>query len=120
MEAFEAELNHAAGKYGWLSHPSHEILVHEGDKVIAFARGCCVFVFNFHTTREHMRYEVNVPPQHAAGSLVCVLDTSDHRFAGPTGGGTALAKGGQLQMNLPPQTALVLAPQTFTSPLLGA
>ena len=85
MKSFEVELDFAACKHGWLSHPNHEILADEGDKVIAFARGRCIFIFNFHTTREHMQYEIKVPPQYAKGSLVGVLDTSEQCFGGPDG-----------------------------------
>eukprot|EP00931_Biecheleriopsis_adriatica_P014933 TRINITY_DN11708_c0_g2_i1.p1 TRINITY_DN11708_c0_g2~~TRINITY_DN11708_c0_g2_i1.p1 ORF type:complete len:2023 (-),score=410.01 TRINITY_DN11708_c0_g2_i1:153-6221(-) len=113
IEAFEAQLNCMAGKYQWLSFPSLEVLVQcENDKVIAFARGGCVFAFNFHTTKEHKQYTIKVPPRFTTGSLSCILTTDEQKFGGTTaehGSKGGLVTKGLLQVSLPPRTACVLA-----------
>ncbi|RMG92738.1 MAG: 1,4-alpha-glucan-branching enzyme, partial [Candidatus Dadabacteria bacterium] len=49
------------------------------DQVLAWARGRCYFLFNFHPTRSVADYPVEVPP----GAYDLVLDTDEPRFAGP-------------------------------------
>jgi 1,4-alpha-glucan branching enzyme len=50
----------------------------EEDKILAFARGACLFLFNFHPDRSVTDYEVPVPP----GEYELVLDTDESRFGG--------------------------------------
>lgn len=55
-------------------------LVHEHgeDKVIAFMRGPLLLVFNFHPTRSHVDYRIDVP----AGRYRMILDSDASRYGG--------------------------------------
>eukprot|EP00928_Gymnodinium_smaydae_P033600 TRINITY_DN2401_c0_g1_i1.p1 TRINITY_DN2401_c0_g1~~TRINITY_DN2401_c0_g1_i1.p1 ORF type:complete len:2034 (+),score=562.59 TRINITY_DN2401_c0_g1_i1:70-6171(+) len=115
LEAFEAELNKVAAQYGWLSQSAHtELVKNEEDKVVAYARGGCVFVVNLHPHSEYKAYAVEVPAAVArASDLRCVLSSSEARFggsdavAGAAAGGKAPA--GTLLVDLPARTALIFA-----------
>jgi len=114
MEAFEAALNRIASEFGWLACPKHTVLAQsEEDKVIAYARAGCVFVFNFHPSVEHAEYSLTLPPNlKEVSPLRCVLDTNDQKFGGQAATATTPvweAKTGVVRAKLPPRSALVLA-----------
>merc|ERR1719408_1012641 len=54
-------------------------LKNEGDKVVAFERGDCLFVFNFHHTNSYTDYKVGHPWNE---NLKVVLDSDESRFGG--------------------------------------
>ncbi|KAI8521139.1 1,4-alpha-glucan branching enzyme [Branchiostoma belcheri] len=62
-----------------LRRPAYVSSKHEGDKVIVFERGGCVFVFNFHTNQSFTDYRIgcDIP-----GKYKIVLDTDDPAYAG--------------------------------------
>merc|ERR1712048_30309 len=112
LEAFEVELNHAAHSFRWLACPKHVVLAQtEEDKVIAYARGGCIFVFNFHPSREHKDYSILVPADVIEVDLLrCVLDTNNQRFGGTASTGESKTRrSGYIQACLPPRTAMVFA-----------
>ena len=53
-------MNTTDEKYGWVSDPVPGFVScqHEEDKVIAFERAGCLFVFNFHTSKSFTDYKV--------------------------------------------------------------
>jgi hypothetical protein len=130
MLAFEQYLNRLARACKWLSHPEHTVIAQsEEDKVLAYARGGCVFIFNFHPTGDYKHYSFEVPSALADSSaLLRVLSTGDVEFRWPpsaSGVGKATNSGcaGRLIVDLPPRTALVFAPEPFRDaqePWLGA
>ena len=49
LEAFDAKMNRVAGFFKYMaSDHQYTSLKDDGDKMIAFERGDCVFVFNWH------------------------------------------------------------------------
>ena len=59
LNAFDAAMNKAETKWGWLSSdPGYVSRKHEDDKIIAFERGGHLFVFNFHTSKSFTDYKV--------------------------------------------------------------
>ena len=93
-----------------------ELLANEPDKVLAFARGKLMFVFNFNPTQSFEGYGVIVPP---ATRWRHLFDTDEERF----GGQGRIARGGayepalvpwrgeivqQIRLYIPARTAVVL------------
>lgn len=116
LEAFEAALNCAARDHQWLSDKEHKVLKQsEEDKVLAFARGSSVFVFNWHPTKCHSNYAIQVPASLSKGLQVLpVLSTDDARFGGLAGepGASVEPKGSTLTVkSLMPRTAFVFTSQ---------
>jgi len=111
MEAFEAAVNRTEAACKWLSAPGYKLIEQsEEKKVLAFARGGCVFVFNFNPVNKHSRYSIAVPKEiHNAAMLKCVLNTNDAKFGVPVAVGAAEIKGNTITVDLPPRTALVFA-----------
>eukprot|EP00931_Biecheleriopsis_adriatica_P014930 TRINITY_DN11708_c0_g1_i4.p1 TRINITY_DN11708_c0_g1~~TRINITY_DN11708_c0_g1_i4.p1 ORF type:complete len:1148 (-),score=230.95 TRINITY_DN11708_c0_g1_i4:165-3608(-) len=116
MQAFEADLNSASQKYGWLSDPSTDVIEQcENLKVIAYVRRHCVFVFNFHASKEHRDYVFTLPRQHVlARSLSCILHTSGQRNI------SCPVVNGCFSLSIPPRTALILTRDGTTTPVMGA
>ncbi|KAK0453929.1 glycoside hydrolase family 13 protein [Armillaria borealis] len=117
LNSFDSAMNHADGKYGWLSaQPAYVSLKHEVDKVIVYERAGLLFVFNFHPTQSFTDYRVGVDE---AGEYSVVLTSDEGRF----GGFDNVKLGGQyfttpmewnnrknwLQVYIPTRTCLVLA-----------
>nr|XP_039262818.1 1,4-alpha-glucan-branching enzyme-like [Styela clava] len=77
---FDAAMQAAEEKYGWLSAPQGYVSRHhEGDKVIVFERGGVVFIFNFHTSQSYTDYQIGVD---VPGTYKIVLDTDSKEFDG--------------------------------------
>ncbi len=98
------------------AHPARKLAANEPDKVLAFARGDLLFVFNFHPSASYTDYGVLVPPTTTWAHL---LDTDEARFGGQgrvVSGQTyeprLVRKDGeliqQIQLYLPARTATVL------------
>ncbi|SJL02291.1 probable 1,4-alpha-glucan-branching enzyme [Armillaria ostoyae] len=117
LNSFDNAMNHADGKYGWLSaQPAYVSLKHEVDKLIVYERAGLLFVFNFHPTQSFTDYRVGVDE---AGEYSVVLTSDEGRF----GGFDNVKLGGQyfttpmewnnrknwLQVYIPTRTCLVLA-----------
>lgn len=92
-------LNRAEQALHWLSSPGHTVVVEdEQAKVLIFARGGCVFAFNFHPVAGYEAFRVNVPSDpeilRVDPRLFVALDTGEARFGG-TGeraGGSSAAR----------------------------
>jgi len=94
-----------------------QLLLNNGDKVLAYRRGPLVFVFNFHPTQSFTDYRIPVPDPR---DYRIVLDTDEKRFEGFGRVDHAVTLGKQdyemygrkqtIQMYLPNRTAQVLAP----------
>eukprot|EP00931_Biecheleriopsis_adriatica_P086757 TRINITY_DN61354_c0_g1_i1.p1 TRINITY_DN61354_c0_g1~~TRINITY_DN61354_c0_g1_i1.p1 ORF type:complete len:1120 (+),score=261.27 TRINITY_DN61354_c0_g1_i1:54-3413(+) len=121
LEAFEAALNSTAQEQRWLLDKEHSILVQsEEDKVLAFARGGAVFVFNLHPTEKYSDYKIEVPAGLGKNlQTLPVLTTEDSRFGGSAAAAAeasaavAEAKGGMVMTvkSLTPRTGLVFSSQ---------
>ncbi|XP_045583278.1 1,4-alpha-glucan-branching enzyme isoform X2 [Procambarus clarkii] len=80
LNNFDAAMNKLEDKYGWLhAEPGYTSTKHQGDKVIVFERGACVFVFNFHPSQSYSDYKIGVG---ASGKYKIVLDSDDEAFGG--------------------------------------
>jgi 1,4-alpha-glucan branching enzyme len=73
MQACENRFKFVASEHQYCS------LKNEGDKVIAFERGDCLFVFNFHPTNSYTDYRVGHPWKEG---MKVVLDSDEGRFGG--------------------------------------
>ena len=81
LNNFDRAMNVTESKYKWLS-PQDSGWVswkHQEDKVIAFERVGCLFVFNFHPTKSFADYRLGVEK---AGDYKIVLDSDDKEFGG--------------------------------------
>jgi hypothetical protein len=136
MEMFEMYVNRLAKACKWLSHPEYKLLAQsEAEKVLVYARGGCIFVFNFHPVGHYQSYSFQVPKAVAdVSGLRCVLDSDGAQFGGsaPTAAeekkkrGLLAKSGDMLTVDIPPRTAFVfaaLADEPFpeaSQPWLGA
>jgi 1,4-alpha-glucan branching enzyme len=115
MAAFEATLNTMAKRHNWLACSKHEMLTQcEESKLVAYARGTCLFVFNLHPTKDLHECAVSLPATLAGSPLACVLNTDEAQFAGSANSLAVIAaeqkQRGYLTMNLRSRSAVVLAP----------
>ncbi len=60
------------------SPPAHLLHKHSEDKIIAFKRAGCIFVFNFHPHRSFTDYGIDAPP----GKYQIVLDSDAPHYGG--------------------------------------
>lgn len=81
LNNFDRAMNTTDEKYKWLSctDSGYVSWKHEGDKVIAFERSGCLFVFNFNPTQSFVDYRVGV---NQAGKYKVVLDSDAAEFGG--------------------------------------
>jgi 1,4-alpha-glucan branching enzyme len=73
MQACEDRFKFVAGEHQYCSKKD------DGDKVLAFERGDCLFVFNFHPTQSYTDYRIGHPWKEG---LRVVLDSDEGRFGG--------------------------------------
>ena len=102
---------HLVNREGLLSQDTKLILQNEGDQVLSFSRGNCLFVFNFSPDKSYADYEIECP----SGDYRIVLDTDDPIFAGfgnvdHSIAYTSQVRGGKtaIRLYLPSRTAVVL------------
>jgi len=80
FEAFDVLMNACENRFKYVSSPNQFCSKQsEGDKVIAFERGDCLFVFNFHPTDSYTDYRIGHPWNEG---LKVVLDSDEGRFGG--------------------------------------
>jgi len=80
LNQFDAAMNHMEEEQGWLNQePAYVSTKHEGDKIIVFERGNCVFCFNFHPTESFADYKIGVEVE---GEYRIVLDTDWKELGG--------------------------------------
>jgi 1,4-alpha-glucan branching enzyme len=82
LNNFDKYMNKTEEYHGWLHAPqAHISLKHEGDKLIVFERGGCVFIFNFHPSQSYSDYRIGVEVE---GTYKIVLN-SDNKDVGGHG-----------------------------------
>ncbi|XP_064121951.1 1,4-alpha-glucan-branching enzyme-like [Macrobrachium nipponense] len=80
LNNFDASMNKVEDQYGWLhADPGFVSTKHNGDKVVVFERGGCVFVFNFHPNKSFSDYKIGVG---SSGKYKIVLDSDAEEFGG--------------------------------------
>lgn len=90
LAAFDAAMLAAESIDGWLvSAPAHVSTAHDADKLLAFERARCIFVFNFHATQSYVAYRIGVDASNGGSgdkqslaSYVMCLTTDDAAFGG--------------------------------------
>jgi 1,4-alpha-glucan branching enzyme len=80
LEAFDAKMNRVAGFFKYMaSNHQYTSLKDDGDKMIAFERGDCVFVFNWHPVNSYSDYRIGCKK---AGKYKLVLSSDNPEFGG--------------------------------------
>ncbi|XP_068240503.1 1,4-alpha-glucan-branching enzyme [Palaemon carinicauda] len=80
LNNFDASMNKIEDQFGWLhAEPGFVSTKHNGDKVIVFERGCCVFAFNFHPNKSYSDYKIGIGN---GGKYKIVLDSDAEEFGG--------------------------------------
>lgn len=80
LNNWDAAMNHCENKYGWLSAaPGYVSWKHQQDKIIAFERANCLFIFNFHPNQSFPDYKIGVE---LGGEYKIVLNSDDEQFGG--------------------------------------
>ena len=80
LEAFDAKMNRVAGFFKYMaSDHQYTSLKDDGDKMIAFERGDCVFVFNWHPCNSYSDYRIGCKK---AGKYKLVLSSDNPEFGG--------------------------------------
>jgi 1,4-alpha-glucan branching enzyme len=118
LNNFDREMMKLDDRYGVLEDRLVEqLLLHAGDKVLAYRRGPLVFVFNFHPSQSFTEYRIPVPDP---TDYKLLLNTDEKRFEG-FGLVTENARygmqkyemygrGQSVQMYLPCRSGVVLGP----------
>ena len=118
LNEFDAAMQRLDRRYHIVDDPFIEqLLLHEGDKVIAYRRGPLVFVFNFDPSRSFTGYRIPVPDP---ADYDVALDTDWQEFEGhgrnahgivyPMQRYGMYGREQSIQIYLPARTALALAP----------
>ena len=79
LQAFDRDMVSAAKKYRVIGGQDKQLLVHNGDNVLAYQKGTATFVFNFDPTRSYEGYFV---PTAQEGTYKVVLSTDDYCYGG--------------------------------------
>jgi 1,4-alpha-glucan branching enzyme len=115
---FDREMMRLDDRYQLLNDRLVEqLLLHDGDRLLAYRRGPLVFVFNFHPTQSFTGYRIPVPDP---VDYKLVLNTDDKRFEGfglvaenvtyPKQDVAMYGRKQSIQLYIPARTAQVLAP----------
>jgi 1,4-alpha-glucan branching enzyme len=117
LNAWDAAVNHAEEKFGWLrAPPAYVSWKHEDDKVIAFERAGLLFIFNFHPNKSFPDYKLGFEGEGEYYVALCSdnvefgghgrIDTSIHNFTKPE---SYCGRRNSIQVYIPSRTAIVLA-----------
>ena len=79
LQAFEKDMVANAKSCGVIGGNDRQLLVHNGDNVLAYQKGDAAFVYNFDPSRSYEGYFV---PVAEAGEYQVVLSTDDHCYGG--------------------------------------
>jgi 1,4-alpha-glucan branching enzyme len=81
LNNFDRAMNTVEGKYKWLTSDDSGYVSwkHQDDKVVAFERAGCLFVFNFHPSKSYTDYKLGVEKP---GDYKIILDSDDPEFGG--------------------------------------
>ena len=112
LNRFDHDMIHCVEKYRMLESKPEVLCQNDGDKVLAFKRGNCLVVFNFHSEKAYSDYAIGCP----AGEYRIVLNSDDPIYHGFGNVDTEISyftnvfEGkSRLQLYLPPRMAIVLA-----------
>ena len=112
LNQFDKDMVAMAKKYKVIPGHDKQLLVHNGDNVVAYKKGGATFVFNFDPSRSYDGYLV---PMAEAGDYDVILSSDDHCYGGfgrvwhQTYTATKQPDGRiGFQMYLPQRTAIVL------------
>ncbi|KAK5172643.1 alpha-1,4-glucan branching enzyme [Saxophila tyrrhenica] len=124
LNAFDAAMQWAEEKYGWLHSPQAYIsLKNEEDKVIVFERAGLLWIFNFHPSASFTDYRVGVE-EGGTYQIVVNTDRKDFGGLGRIDEGTRFfstdmswnGRRNFVQVYLPTRTAMVLAKEETLDP----
>lgn len=79
LDDFEKAMIAMVKKYRVVSGHDHQLLVHNGDKVMAYTKGKALFVYNLHPTKSFEGYQI---PVAEAGEYKVVMSTDDFAYGG--------------------------------------
>ncbi len=79
LDDFEKAMIAMVRKYRVVSGHDHQLLVHNGDKVMAYTKGKALFVYNLHPTQSFEGYQI---PVAEAGEYKVVMSTDDFAYGG--------------------------------------
>ena len=79
LRAFEKDMIAAAKKYRVIAARDKQLLVHNGDNVLAYHKGGGTYIFNFDPTRSYEGYFI---PVEEAGDYQVVMSTDDYCYGG--------------------------------------
>ena len=79
LQAFDRDMLAAAKKHRVIGAQDKQLLVHNGDNVLAYQKGDATFVFNFDPCRSYDGYFV---PMAEEGEYQVVMSTDDYRYGG--------------------------------------
>ena len=79
LDDFEKAMIAMVRKYRVVSGHDHQLLVHNGDKVMAYTKGKALFVYNLHPTQSFEGYQIPVAEE---GEYKVVMSTDDFAYGG--------------------------------------
>ncbi len=79
LNDFDKEMLALSKEYDVLTSPSHNLWIHQDDKVMVYERGGLTFAFNFHPTKSFTGYFIPVLEE---GNYKVILSTDEGRFGG--------------------------------------
>ena len=114
LNRFDRDMIHCVSENSMLDALPVALCQNEADKVLAFQRGNCLVVFNFHPEKSYSDYAIECPP----GSYRIILNTDDPQYHGfgnidaeVTYDTSTLNGKSRLLLYLPSRTAVVLRKQ---------
>ncbi len=79
LDDFEKAMIAMVKKYRVVSGHDHQLLVHNGDKVMVYTKGKALFVYNLHPTQSFEGYQIPVAEE---GEYKVVMSTDDFAYGG--------------------------------------
>ena len=79
LDDFEKAMIALSRKYRVVAGHDHQLLVHNGDKVLAYTKGKALFIYNLHPTKSFDGYEI---PVAEPGKYKVVMSTDDFAYGG--------------------------------------
>ncbi len=79
LDDFEKAMVAMARKNRVISGHDHQLLVHNGDKVMAYTKGKALFIYNLHPTQSFEGYQI---PVDEPGDYQVVMSTDDFAYGG--------------------------------------
>ncbi len=79
LDDFEKAMIAMVKKYRVVAGHDHQLLVHNGDKVMAYTKGKALFIYNLHPTQSFDGYQI---PVDEPGDYQVVMSTDDFAYGG--------------------------------------